>query len=194
VAAVGLLIGGGFALTWMRTDHSAELAASLFADAQTHADKFAPAGASASPAYLLSLVRHFHPAVLADAKRERGSFAQYKPGYDEARYRDSMRIAIGKQIKEPDAVLLNECARTLVTADKATLADVAAAKVLAQQAVTIDGEKNYRSLITLGWTYFKSGDTKRARLIGEQAMEIAPDATAKAECGDAIGSFVTKSE
>ncbi|MBA2480741.1 MAG: hypothetical protein H0V44_08770 [Planctomycetes bacterium] len=191
IVAVGLVIGAVIVLGRMRTDHSPQLVATLQADALAHPETLVTSGPAADPAYLRVLAQRFHAQALADAKVERGSLSQYKPGYDAARYRGSLAAAIGKQLATPDATVVDACARDLVTREKATPAEIAAGKALAQQAVTLDGEKNHRSLITLAWATFRSGDAKRAGLIAEQAMEIAPDAAAKSECGDAIGAFRT---
>jgi hypothetical protein len=191
VAVAALLVVVGFTVKGMKTDHAPDLAKSLLADALAHPDAVLPAGAAVDPAYVRTLVQRYHAQALADAKQERGSLSQYKPGYDETRYRESLRTSIGKQVATPDAAVLNECARGLVTNEQATATEIAAAKTLAQQAVAMDGEKNHNSLITLAWAFYKFGDAKRAALIGEQAMEIAPTATAKAECGEAIGAFRT---
>jgi hypothetical protein len=185
VAAVVLAAAGVVALTMMKQDRFKDQAATLLADAQAKPDAF---GAGADPAFVKVLIKRDHPAALESARLKRGAYEGYKPAFDEARYRAALGEAIAQQVKGPDAVLLTDCAAELVSAEDAKISDVAAAKKLAQQAVTMTHEKDWRSLDALAWSLFKSGDAKRAALIEEQAVELA-DGEAKSQCGSALWKF-----
>jgi hypothetical protein len=185
VVAALLVVGAVVALMQMKQDRFKDQAATLLADALAKPDVY---GAGADPALVKVLVRRDHPVALEAARLKRGTYEGYKPAFDEARYRASLTEVIAQQLKEPDAGLLTDCAAELVSAEDAKISDVAAAKKLAQQAVTMTHEKDWRSLDALAWSMFKSGDAKRAALIEEQAVELS-EGEAKSQCGSALWKF-----
>lgn len=183
---VVLIAGIAAALWWMKQDRFVGQAERLLASTLAKPEALAVGG---EPSLLRVLIRRDHAAALAAARLERGTFEGYKPAVDEKRYAEELRVAIAAQLATPDAALLTDCAWELVSATEAPPADVALAQDLAQRAVTMEQEKGWRSLLVLGWTLFKSGDSRRAALIAEQAMALAPGGEAKSECGTALAKF-----
>jgi hypothetical protein len=173
----------------MKTDRFKDQAATLLSATLAHPDTVAPASGSPGDAFIEVLIKRDHEQALADAKRSRGTYEGYKPAYDEARYREALRAAIALQVGTPDSALLATSAKAIVMADDATIADLAVAKKIAQQAVDLDQEKSSVSLDALAWTLFKSGDAKRAALIEEQAANLASGTAEKVEREKALRIF-----
>ncbi len=190
VAVIAAIAIGVFALSTMKEDKFKEQPAALLANALAHPESLAPGSADAP--FVRILAKRFHQQALDAAHLTRGTYEGSKPAYDESRYLETLRAAVTKQIAEADSGLLTSCARELAMPDDAASSDISTAKKLAQQAVTMDGEKNHHSLDALAWATFRGGDAKRACLIEEQAMELAPDTASKTECGKALVKFKSK--
>jgi hypothetical protein len=84
---------------------------------------------------------------------------------------------------------MSACAKELMQADAPSAADIAAAQKIAQKAVDLDHEKNAVSLDALAWALFRSGDLRRAGVIEEQAISLAPSTAIKTECEKGLRRF-----
>jgi hypothetical protein len=164
----------------MKRDRFTNQASSLLHDCLAHPEIIALY--PDVPALVPLLISRDSPAALVAAKLERGAYEGYKPAYDEVRYRDGLREAIAKQIESPEPALLSSIARDLVSEQQPSADQAATARALAEKAVDIDESKNWRSLDTLAWVLFKSGNGEEAQAVEQRAMDAASDPVARAEC------------